>query len=141
MALSLKYMIDTSAISRMRLPAVSERISPLVMAGQAASCAVLDLEALWSIPPGTPVGDAMAIRAATYGWLPTDDRDLARAVEVLSQLADSGRHRSVKWPDAIIAAVAERHRLTLLHYDADFDLVAEITGQSVEWVVARGSVA
>jgi predicted nucleic acid-binding protein len=44
-------------------------------------------------------------------------------------------------PDLLVAAVAERHALTLLHYDADFDTIAEITGQDARWVVPRGSVA
>jgi len=40
----------------------------------------------------------------------------------------------------LIAAVAERARLTVLHYDRDFDLIASVTRQKVEWVVAAGSV-
>nr|WP_276578139.1 PIN domain-containing protein [Nocardiopsis dassonvillei] len=35
-------------------------------------------------------------------------------------------------PDLLIAAVAERAGLTLLHLDKDFELIAEITGQPVE---------
>jgi hypothetical protein len=27
----------------------------------------------------------------------------------------------------------------VLHYDADFELVAEITGQEHEWIVPRGT--
>jgi hypothetical protein len=30
--------------------------------------------------------------------------------------------------------------LVVLHYDADFDLVAAVTGQTVQWVVPRGTV-
>jgi hypothetical protein len=30
--------------------------------------------------------------------------------------------------------------LTMLHYDADFDLIASVTGQPCEWVVPPGSV-
>jgi Arc/MetJ family transcription regulator len=37
-------------------------------------------------------------------------------------------------------SAAEVAGLTVLHYDADFDRVARITGQPVEWVVPRGSV-
>jgi len=36
--------------------------------------------------------------------------------------------------------VAEVEGLTVLHYDGDFDLIAGITGQPTEWVVAAGSV-
>jgi len=37
------------------------------------------------------------------------------------------------------AAVAERHGVRVLHYDRDFDLIAEVTGQPVEWVVPYGT--
>jgi len=40
----------------------------------------------------------------------------------------------------LIAACAQRHGVTVLHYDGDFDLIAEVTGQPVQWVVPRGSV-
>jgi len=42
--------------------------------------------------------------------------------------------------DLLIAACADVNRAVLLHYDHDFDLVAEITGQSAVWVVPRGAV-
>ncbi|MGH3564997.1 MAG: PIN domain-containing protein [Pseudonocardia sp.] len=48
--------------------------------------------------------------------------------------------RSVGIPDLLVAAVAEHHRVAVLHYDADFDHVAAITGQPAEWVVERGAV-
>ncbi len=40
----------------------------------------------------------------------------------------------------MVAAAAERAELTVLHYDADFDLIATVTGQEMEWVTPRGSV-
>jgi hypothetical protein len=48
--------------------------------------------------------------------------------------------RAVGFPDLLIAAVAEREQLTLLHYDSDYDLVHEITQQPMQWVVPRGTV-
>jgi hypothetical protein len=42
--------------------------------------------------------------------------------------------------DALVAAAAEARELVVLHYDADFELVAQVTGQAHEWVVPRGSV-
>ena len=41
--------------------------------------------------------------------------------------------------DALVAAVAESRGLTVLHYDADFDVVSELTGQRTQWIVERGS--
>jgi len=30
--------------------------------------------------------------------------------------------------------------LIVVHYDRDYDAIARVTGQAVEWVVERGSV-
>ncbi len=38
-----------------------------------------------------------------------------------------------------VAAAAQVEGLTVLHYDGDFDLIAAITGQPTEWVVAPGT--
>lgn len=43
-------------------------------------------------------------------------------------------------PDLLIAACAEAAGLTVLHYDADYDRIASLTNQPVQWVVPRGSV-
>ena len=29
--------------------------------------------------------------------------------------------------------------MTVLHHDADFDTIAAVTGQDMEWIVPRGS--
>ena len=51
--------------------------------------------------------------------------------------ARSGRSA---FPDLLIAAVAERERVTVLHYDSDYELIAQVTSQPVAWVVPRGTV-
>jgi hypothetical protein len=66
--------------------------------------------------------------------------DFTRAIHVLERLARRGQHRAAGIPDLLIAAVAERNSLTLIHYDKDFDLIAKVTGQDVAWVVPVGSV-
>jgi predicted nucleic acid-binding protein len=43
-------------------------------------------------------------------------------------------------PDLVVAAVAEIAGLKVLHYDHDFDLIADVTGQPMEWVVPPESV-
>ena len=55
-----------------------------------------------------------------------------RAFEVQMLLADRSQHRAPSIPDLLIAATAEKAGLTVLAVDKDFDLIAEITGQSVE---------
>jgi predicted nucleic acid-binding protein len=58
----------------------------------------------------------------------------------MSALAERGQHRAAKLSDLLLAAVAERASLPILHYDQDFDLIAAVTGQSAQWVVPRGSI-
>jgi len=50
------------------------------------------------------------------------------------------RQRGRKIPDLLVAAAAEELNLGVLHYAADFDLIASVTGQRCEWVVPAGTV-
>jgi predicted nucleic acid-binding protein len=43
-------------------------------------------------------------------------------------------------PDLIIAAQAELADLTMLHYNADFDLISSVTGQPTLWITPQGSI-
>jgi predicted nucleic acid-binding protein len=72
----------------------------------------------------------------------TSADDWARALAVHRALAASGagHQRSVRLPDLIIAAAAERHGLPIVHYDADYDRIATVTHQPARWIVPRGSV-
>lgn len=67
------------------------------------------------------------------------DEIFDRAIEIQGELAKTGRHR-LPLPDLLIAAAAESADLVILHYDGDFETIAEVTGQLVEWIVERGSV-
>jgi predicted nucleic acid-binding protein len=54
-----------------------------------------------------------------------------RAQDVLEGLAlrRGGKHPGVPPMDLLIAAVAEEHDVPVLHDDAHFDLIAQVTGQ------------
>jgi predicted nucleic acid-binding protein len=58
----------------------------------------------------------------------------------MQQLWAVGKIRAVPLPDLLIAVVAERHRVVVLHYDAGYDQIAAITEQLTEWVGPKGSV-
>lgn len=62
-----------------------------------------------------------------------------RALDVQELMAAEGHHR-VPIPDLMVAAAAEKAELTVVHYDSDFDRIAEVTGQPTEWVVPRGTL-
>lgn len=124
----------------MAKPAVAARVEPLIEAGVAATCAVTDLEQLFSARSGKEHRewrDEVTLRFVNVGIRQTT---LDRAIEIQGLLADKAQHRAASIPDLVVAAAAEQAELTLLHYDADFDLIASVTGQPTEWVVPRGSV-
>lgn len=61
------------------------------------------------------------------------------SLPVQRALAGMGLKRR-KVPDLLIAAVAERADLAVLHYDHDFDLIAKASGQAAEWIVPAGAI-
>ena len=140
MAVVARYLLDTSAAARMPHRQVADRVVLLLSAGLLATCAALDLEALYSARSPREYREVRADRRLAYEYLPTEDQDWQRALQVQAALADAGRWRAVGLADLVTGAVAERHRVTVLHYDGDFDSVAAVTGQATEWVVPAGSV-
>jgi predicted nucleic acid-binding protein len=54
--------------------------------------------------------------------------------------AAASQHRHFRLPDLVIAATAELHGATVLHYNSDYDRIAAVTGQPTEWVAQRGSL-
>jgi len=134
-----RYLIDKSALARMPLAAVRSRLAPIIEAGEAATCAIIDLEVLFSARNYEEHERIRRRRALAYESVPITESILQRAIDVQAELARTGRHR-VPIADLIIAAAAEAANLTLLHYDHDYDLIAEITRQPTTWVVDRGSV-
>jgi predicted nucleic acid-binding protein len=132
-------LIDKSALARMIHEPVQKRLTPIIEAGAAATCAIIDLEVLYSAKNHVEHSRIRRRRELAYESVPVTEAALARAIDVQGQLSRSGRHR-VPIPDLIIAAVAEAGGLTVLHYDSDYDVISEVTSQPVEWVVERGSV-
>ncbi|HEX4059324.1 MAG TPA: PIN domain nuclease [Galbitalea sp.] len=140
MALIAKVLVDTSAQARMADPVVSSVIAPKISSGLAATCAALDFEALFSRRSAADYEQVRGDRQLAYEYLATTERDWQRALEVQRRLAAASRTRAVGMPDLVIAAVAERERVAIMHYDSDFELIAEITGQEMRWVAPRGSL-
>ena len=66
--------------------------------------------------------DAIMSRIDAFALVPTTEGDHSRALALQRQLAERGRHRALSLVDALVAAAAESRNLTVLHYDADFDL-------------------
>jgi predicted nucleic acid-binding protein len=134
-----RWLVDKSALARMPAPSVRARLEPIIESGEAATCAIIDLEVLYSARNRNEYDAILHRRALAYTSVPVTEEAMRRAIEIQSSLARRGQHR-IPIPDLIIAAAAEASRLTVLHYDADYDRIARVTGQPTEWVVRRGSV-
>ncbi len=75
-----------------------------------------------------------------HRWMDVTAAAMDRALAVHRMLAADSQHRHFRLLDLIIAATAEAHGATVLHYDADYDRIAALTGQPTEWVVPKGSL-
>lgn len=140
MALIARYLIDTSAAARMGVPVVRDRLAPLISAGVVATCATLDSEALYSARSPAEYEQLCADRRSAYEYLPLEDEHWQRALAAQRQLAAMGRHRAVGIADLLTAVLAGEHRVTIVHYDTDFETAAEVVGCEHRWVVPRGSI-
>ena len=138
MALNATYLADKSALARFPIPAVAHRLRPLLEEGHIASCAIVDLEVLYSSRNLVDYEEILEERRSLDA-APITPQVLARAVELQHALGRRGQHR-VPIPDLIISAAAQVAGLVVLHYDADFERIAGAGGAAHEWVVPQGSL-
>ncbi|MEU8247068.1 PIN domain nuclease [Nonomuraea sp. NPDC048916] len=140
MTTGVVYLIDKSALARMPNPVVGRALEPLLLDKMLAICTVTRLEVLFSArDPAGYECDARHLRE-DFRHLAIDDEVQARSLDVQALLARKSQHRGVGPTDLLIAACAEVHGATILHYDRDFDIISEVTGQASLWVVPPGSV-
>ncbi len=137
--MTTRYLLDTSAASRIHIRVVRARVGPLMERGLLARCGLTDVGFGVSARSSEDHQGFGIFRRDALEYLVTPDTVWERAWHVQEALTDEGLHRSVKVPDLIIAAIAEHHCVAVMHYDHDFDRIAAITGQPVEWVVPTGS--
>jgi predicted nucleic acid-binding protein len=99
---------------------------------------MVDLEVLFS---ARTFGDYEGLleERRSLSSAPITPQVMAAAIELQRALAQRGQHR-LPIPDLIISAAAEMSGLTVMHYDADFELIAAVGGAPQEWVVRRGSI-
>lgn len=134
------YLADTSVyVLQGRHPQVRRRFETLLVEGRLAACQMTALEYLNNAPD--PKGYEI-LRGALRGqrWLDVTAEAMDRAMQVHREMAKTSQHRHFRLPDLIIAATAELNQATVLHYDADYDRIAQVTGQAVEWVAPKGSL-
>ena len=135
----MRHLVDTSVITRSSRDPVGETVLRRSVDG-IASCEIVLMEMLRTARSPAEASVMRQTLSDSFFLVPVDAGTVARAVEIQAGLAARSQHRGVPITHLLIAAAAEHAGLTVLHYDADFDLIAEVTGQPTEWVVPQGSV-
>lgn len=137
-------LLDNSAWSRLRLPAVPEtRVEELGVAideGRIVVCSLFLLEAGYSARDRSE-HTALFEEMLALPFAGVDRETESAAFDAQRQLVRTGHHR-LPPVDLLIAALADRHELGVLHYDADYDAILEHTDLRFDsvWLAERGTL-
>lgn len=133
-----KYLADKSAFEQQRhSDAADGLLKALAAEGVLYMTEIVALELLYSARSSSDY-EARWKGLSTLPWLHLNQEVSARALDIQRQLAGVAQHRR-PIPDLLVAATALEHDATVLHYDRDFDLIAEATGLSARWIIPAGS--
>jgi predicted nucleic acid-binding protein len=140
-------LLDTSVWARLRVGRITgrpaERLYGRILEGRAAVTEPLMLEMLYSARDGSDY-ELLAEELAALPLLRLEPVAIARALAAQAQLAalPDVSHR-VKPIDLLVAAVAEQHHRSVIHYDRDYELLAQRTDLQFTsvWAVPRGSIS
>ena len=128
------YLIDTSGLFRILQGELRKAWSDQLAAGVIAICPLVELEFLYSARSLADRLEKRRLLRDLFGWVSMNEGAYERAEEVQQMLTEAGAHRSADPVDLLIAATAERERLTVLCDDHDYQTVATVTGQPVKLV-------
>jgi predicted nucleic acid-binding protein len=137
-------LLDNSAWARFEHASLSaarkEEIAAALEAERLVVCLPFLLEAGYSAR-GPREYDRLFSNLLELPRVEIDETVEAHALEVQQQLARVGHHRLAPM-DVMIAALADRHEVGVLHYDGDYDLLADKTDLRFEsvWLAQRGSL-
>lgn len=142
--MSVELLLDNSAWVRLAVPALDDarahEIADALEQRRIGVCLPFLLEAGYSAR-NTSDHDELLRELTALPMLHIDAEVERRAVDAQQQLARAGHHR-LPPVDLIVAALADRYRVGVLHYDHDYDIVTaktELRFASV-WLARRGTL-
>jgi predicted nucleic acid-binding protein len=135
---ALTFLVDTSVLKRLRHPEVRVVLEPLAIRGALGRPSICDLEVGYSARNAAE-WDRLLGALEAFAPIDTTASHVRRALQVQRLLAERSQ-RGRKIPDLLVAAAAEELSVSVLHYDADFDLISSVTGQSCQWIVPAGTL-
>ena len=139
-----RLLLDNSAWVRLGDPSLpAERageVADALEAGRVAACLPFLLEAGYSARSARD-HDQLLSELLSLPWVQIDQAVEQRSLDAQRQLARVGHHR-LPPVDLLVAALADRHRLAVLHYDRDYDVLADKTDLDFEsvWLAEPGAL-
>lgn len=127
------WLIDKSAYTRLGVSPDAQEWADRIVSGMVRISTVTRLEIGYSFRTATQARresflPPLSLMPLEYVTPAAENR----AIEVQLLLADRGQHRAPSIPDLLVAATAETAGLTVLALDKDYELIADLTGQSIE---------
>jgi predicted nucleic acid-binding protein len=134
------FLLDKSAHELARRDLTARRVfETLAVSGLLATCAVVELEVLYSARNLADHARLKTYLREQCVWLETSDDMLAAAVDLQEAMLAAGLHRK-PIPDLIIASVARHHDAVLVHHDRDFDDIATVAEDlRTRWIVTSAT--
>jgi predicted nucleic acid-binding protein len=140
-----RVLIDPSAWDRLRLPCNvpaprRAEVAAAVDAGDVFVCLPFLLDAGYAARSAREHSELLCELEALPRASVNAEVE-GRALDAQSQLARVGRHR-MPVARLMLAAVADGHQLDILHYDADYDIIASKTDLQFGsvWLAKPGSL-
>jgi predicted nucleic acid-binding protein len=134
------FIADKSAWQRADHSGVAEEWHRAMVAGQIAICPIVKLELLYSTRDSDGFDELETLLAALWD-VPLTRSVTDAGIEAMRALAHRRRlYHRVKLPDILIAAAAQDVAIGVLHYDHDYDRLAEVLNFESRWLAPPGSL-
>lgn len=142
--MSETLLLDNSAWARVGDAALDDdrvdEIAAALEAGRIGTCLPFLLEAGYSAR-GPRDHEELLAELLALPRFGIDEEVEQRALDAQRQLARAGHHR-LPPVDLLMAAIADRHGLGILHYDHDYDVLSEKTDLDFPsvWLAPDGTI-
>jgi predicted nucleic acid-binding protein len=138
-----RYLVDNSVLQRLpRNRPVQEAVTAILDTQHELCCCALTLDEFgYSTRSAAEHAEAMRRLRGSFLYLPSSPQSDQVSLDIRAALWRAGKGRAAGVIDVAIAAIATHAAAAVLHYDSDFDHIAEAyPAFSAHWIVPRGSV-
>lgn len=138
-----RYLVDDSVLQRLaRSSEVQAAIGEILDAEDELCCCALTLdEFAFGARSASRHEEGSRRLRASFLYLPASQATDQIVIDIRTALWQAGRGRAAGVIDVAIAALAVVSNAVILHYDSDFDHIADVHPEvQAQWVVPRGTI-